>query len=121
MDIQAHNMPAPGAGFAGQVAQIDALKVFARALPAWAKKNKSSVSITMVATEDGLEINLGLPPSATPSMADDVIGVLRQVERMAQLELLVDQMRNAGVAPEVLDPMIQEAEEIAARLFPRQG
>ena len=119
MDIQAHNMPAPGAGFAGQVAQIDALKVFARALPAWARKNKSSVSISMVATEEGLEINLGLPASATPTMADEVINMLREAERMAQLELLVDQMRNAGVAPEVIDPMIHEAEEIATRLFPR--
>ena len=112
-------MPAPGAGFAGQVAQIDALKVFARALPVWAKRYQTSVSISLMATEEGLEINLGMPASATPAMADQVIQIIREAERMFQLELLVDQMRNAGVAPEVIDPMIKEAEEIAARLFPR--
>jgi hypothetical protein len=119
IEVQAQNMPAPGAGFAGQVARIDALKLFARALPAWSLQNGATVSIALRASPDGLEIDLGLPPSATPQMADSVVSMLIDAERMAQLEFLVDQMRNVGVAPEVLDPMIREAEELAARLFPK--
>ena len=119
VEVEAQNMPAPGAGFAHQVSQIDAFKVFARALPAWSQHNNTTVSISMTASAEGLEINLGLPASATPQMADDVIQMLMESERMGHLELLVDQMRNAGVGPEVLDPMIAEAEEIALRLFPR--
>lgn len=112
-------MPAPGAGFAAQVAEIEAFKVFARVLPAWSAQNNTTVSFSMKASAEGLEINLGLPASATPQMADSIIAMLKDAERMSQLELLVDQMRNAGVAPEVLDPMIREAEDLAFKLFPR--
>lgn len=120
MEIEAENMPAPGAGFAAQVAQIDAFKVFSRALPVWVAKHGLSVSVSFVANADGVMINLGLPERATPQMADSVISLIKDAERMSQLELLVDQMRNVGVAPEVLDPMIREAEELAERLFPRK-
>lgn len=121
MEIEAENMPAPGAGFAAQVAEIEALKVFSRALPVWVAKHGTSVSVSFFATEEGVMINLGLPEHATPQMADDVIATLRDAERMSQLELLVDQMRNVGVAPEVLDPMIKEAEDLAQRLFPKNS
>lgn len=113
-------MPAPGAGFAGQVAKIDALKLFARALPRWAQQNNTTVSLKLHASSQGLEIDLGLPPNATPAMADAVIHMLIETERMTQLELLVDQMRGAGSPAEVLDPMIKEAEEIASRLYPKE-
>ena len=119
IEVQAENMPAPGAGFAGQVAKIDALKLFARVLPAWSLQNNTTISLTLRASSEGLEINLGLPPSATPQMADSVVAMLIEAEKMGQLEFLVDQMRNVGVSPEVLDPMIKEAEDIAQRLFPR--
>lgn len=120
MNVSAQGMPAPGAGFADQVARIDAFKVFVRALPSWAAKYNSSVSFTFQATAEGVEVNFGLPESAAknPKMADEVIQRLMDVERMMQLELLVDQLRNAGVAPEVLDPMIEEANQLAQRLFP---
>lgn len=120
IEVEAQNMPAPGAGFAGQVARVDALKLFARALPVWAARHNSTVSIQFNASADGVEINLGMPPSATPQMADAVVQILLEAERMAQLEFLVDQMRNVGVSPEVLDPMIAEAEELARRLFPKK-
>ena len=120
VDVSAQGMPAPGAGFAEQVSRIDAFKVFVRALPSWAAKYNASVSFTFRATAQGVEIDFGLPErvAQNPKMADEVIERLQEVEKMMQLELLVDQMRNAGVGPEVLDPMINQANELAKKLFP---
>lgn len=111
----------PESEFTDQATQIDAFKLFSMILPRWSARHGSSVSIHFQAVEDGVSIGLGLPPSsATQANVDSLFEMLRQGEKMMQLNLLVDQMRGAGVAPEVLDPMIAEAQAIAAQLFPRK-
>lgn len=114
--IESQNLPQPGEGFAGQVQRLNALTVFVRALPTWCREEGATVSIQLVGRPDGVEINLGLPPSADVGMAERVFARLLDTERLMQLETLVDELRNVGVTAEVLSPMIEEAERLALRL-----
>jgi hypothetical protein len=117
--LEANGMAEPGTGFAAQIQSLDALALFVRALPGWCRDNGRHVSFIIRATEEGVQVDMGFTEGATPEDAESVVARLQDCERLVRLQLLVDEMRNVGVAPQILDPMIDEATRLAERLFPR--
>lgn len=105
--------------FAEDLQRLAAFKVFMRALPGWCRENGTSVSFNIVGNADEVEVGFGMPPEmATDAAAQSLMERLRSEERLMELELLVDEMRNVGVAGALLDPMIIEATELAHLLHP---
>lgn len=110
----------PSSGFLEAVQRITALNVFARAFPVWTARHGKTVSIRFAATLDGgVEMDLSMPPGSTAEEADDLLEILEQCQRMADLEAIVSEMRASGQKDEVVQNYIIEAETIAMRLFPR--
>lgn len=109
----------PSAGFLESVQRIAALNVFARAFPVWVARHGRTASVTFKGNLDGsVEFDLGMPPGSTASQADDLIELLHQCQRLADLESIVSEMRASGQSAEIVQNYILEAETIAHRLFP---
>lgn len=104
--------------FLAKVQSIEALALFARALPAWCRRSGHEVSITIKSNADHIAINLGLSPGATEDDAESAIEFLEKTQRLVSLQTLVDEFRNVGVDQDTLDAMIDEAEGLAVELFP---
>lgn len=110
--------------FAESVLKLDAIQILARALPAWCRENgikpgENRLEMMLGADSSEMQVGVGLPPH----LMDDahmtsLIQRIGEEERLVVLQILVDEMRNVGVGPEVLDPMIVEATELAQRLHP---
>lgn len=105
-------------GFARDVQEISALALFAKALPGWCRQHRRGVRIVFECAGDGVAINIGVPDGTPSAVADDLLGRLRDWDRLQALELLVSELRNAGVSPDIIDPMIDEAEALAHKLSP---
>lgn len=105
-------------GFARDVQEISALALFAKALPGWCAANGKGVRITVQCGGPDVSVDIGLSAGATAEQAEDLLRCLRDWERLQVLELLVDQLRGAGVSVAILDPMIAEAERLALKLAP---
>lgn len=118
-DLQAEGFT-PSASFTQAVQKITALNVFARAFSVWMARHDRSVSLTFKGHVDGsVEFNLGMPPGSTAEQADELLELLEQCQRMADLEAIVSEMRASGQSAEVVQNYILEAETIARQLFPR--
>lgn len=104
--------------FLAKVQSIEALALFARALPAWCRRSGHEVSITIKSNADHIEISLGLSPGASPEDAESVVEFIEKTQRLVGLQTLVDEFRNVGVDSDTLDNMIAEAEAMAVELFP---
>lgn len=110
----------PSASFLESVQRITALNVFARAFPVWVARHGRTVSLTFKGNMDGsVEFDLGMPPGSTAEQADELIELVDQCQRLADLEAIVSEMRASGQSAEVVQNYILEAETIAMKLFPR--
>lgn len=105
--------------FAEDLQHVAAFQLFFRALPSWCHENNTSVTFKIVGTGDEAEIGFGMPAKdISESMFQSLMARLGEEQRLMDLTLLVDEMRNVGVGSEILDPMIIEATELAHRLHP---
>lgn len=112
----------PSQSFLRDVGRITALNVFARAFPVWTRRHGKTVSVQCVGHLDGsVEINLGLPPGSSEVQANEVVELLEQCQRLADLQVIVQEMRQAGVAPAILENYIMQGEALAQKLFPPPG
>lgn len=110
----------PSPGLSEAVSRITALNVFARAFRAWAMRRGKGASISFQGHPDGsVEVDLGLPPGSAPGQADELLEIIEQCQRMADLEAIVSEMKHAGVSPDIVQNYVVEAEAIAHRLFGR--
>ncbi len=110
----------PSQEFLGHVQRIDALNVFARAFPLWVKQHGKTASFKLTATPDGgVEIDLSLPASADEGQAQDLLFLLQRCQRLAHLEVLVSEMRGAGVADAIVQRFAIEGETLARQLYGR--
>lgn len=104
--------------FLAKVQSIEALALFARALPAWCRRSGHEISIVIKSNADHIEISLGLSPGASPEDAESAVEFIEKTQRMVSLQTLVDEFRNAGVDADTVGSMIDEAEALALELFP---
>ena len=110
----------PSQEFLGHVQRIDALNVFARAFPLWVRQHGKTASFTLTATVDGgVEIDMGLPASANQEQAQDLLLLLQRCQRLAHLEVLVSEMRGAGVGDTIVQRFAIEGETLARQLYGR--
>jgi hypothetical protein len=110
----------PSQEFLGHVQRIDALNVFARAFPLWVRQHGKTASFTLTATTDGgVEIDMGLPASANQEQAQDLLLLLQRCQRLAHLEVLVSEMRGAGVDDAIVQRFAIEGETLARQLYGR--
>ena len=110
----------PSQEFLGHVQRIDALNVFARAFPLWVRQHGKTASFTLTATVDGgVEIDMGLPASANEEQAQDLLLLLQRCQRLAHLEVLVSEMRGAGVDDAIVQRFAIEGETLARQLYGR--
>jgi hypothetical protein len=112
--------PAFGGTFTEDLQSIDAFRLFNRALPGWSRSQGGiSGGFIIEVLPEGVAIGMKLPPGhATEAAASSLMMRLKEEQRLMNLELLIDEMRNVGVVAEVLDPMITEAQELARALHP---
>ncbi len=115
---ETHGMPELSAGFASEVQQIEALALFAKALPGWVMENGKGVKITIECGGPSISVDIGLSQGATSEQADDLLQRLRDWEKLDRLGLLIDEMRNVGVSVDIIDQLVNEAEDLARRLSP---
>lgn len=110
---------APGLG--DRIQGLDAVRLFARALPGWVGQHGKTVHLRFTASAEGVECDVGFPagtPEELEALLASLIPRLEDSERLMRLELLVDEFRNVGVALEQIEPLAAEAEQLAARLHP---
>lgn len=103
--------------FAEDIQRLACFQTFMRALPVWCKEHQTSVTFQITGNGDNVQVGFGLPPEAmSEEAAQSLMARLAEEQRLMELTLLIDEMRNVGVGPETLDPMIIEATELARRL-----
>lgn len=108
----------PSQAFLGHVQRIDALNVFARAFPLWVKQHGKTASFHLTATQDGgVVVDLGLPKGTLEDQAQDLLQLLSQCQRLAHLEVLVSEMRGAGVDDNIVQRFVIEGETLARQLY----
>lgn len=113
--------------FVDELTQLETFKALARALPRWSQLEGglpgSGFVIEVAPASDGLAIGLKLPKSMPQEeqerVARSLLSHLGEEERLMRLTVLVDEMRNVGVAAEVIEPMAAEAERLALKLHPK--
>ena len=107
------------ASFAEDVQKLACFQAFMRALPAWCREHKTSVTFQITGDSNDVQIGFGMPPAdMSEEAAQSLMARMGEEQRLMELSLLIDEMRNVGVGPEILDPMIIEATELAHRLHP---
>ena len=111
----------PPSGFSQQLQDLDAVKLFVRSLPGWSRQHGRPVQMVFTVRPDGVECNVGMSaanPQELDRLCSSLIDRLRKAERLTQLTMLVDELRNAGVGTDLIDPMVEESERLARELHP---
>lgn len=106
----------------GGVQTLECLRTFAAGLPGWVQANGVEAHIRIRGTTDGVEVQVGFADQDAGKReiyTNSLLDRLRDVERLQRLQLLIDEMRGAGVEALLIDPMIEEAERLIARLYPQ--
>ncbi len=111
----------PSQEFLNHVQRIDALNVFARAFPLWVKRHGKTASVLLTATHDGgVAIDLRLPDGSSEPEAADLLDLLSKCQRLSHLEVLVSEMRQAGVEDAKVQRYAIEGETLARQLYPHR-
>ena len=112
----------PDASFFERVRSLRSLRTMARALPDWSKEFQSSVSLNLVATEEGLEITLGWPEGTTAEQANSALKALADTEQLMEMEATIHALRHFGgspeLLPEIINQLVEEAEAFAREIHP---
>ncbi len=108
--------------FFEDVQSLAACKVFVRALPVFVKLHPDApLSMIIKSADKQVGFGISFPASCADraeELTSELMSILKKEERLMELELLADEMRNVGVAPDILDPMLAEAEKLARELHP---
>lgn len=112
----------PDAPFFERVRALRSLRTMARALPAWCHVAGTSVSLNLVATEEGLSITLGWPDGTTAEQANSALEALAATEKLMEMEATIHALRHFGGSPElipdIINQLVEEAEEFAREIHP---
>lgn len=111
---------------AQELQKLDAMRLFMAALPIFVRQTGKKVVLSFEGVDTPEGAAVGCNVGFSDAEQDEWSGLfallmetLTDEERLQRFQLLIDEMRNVGVAGEVLDPMIVEAEALAARLHPQ--
>ena len=108
----------PPTGFAPGVGELDAMRLFAKAIPAWSSRTGRSCSFQIFGNAEGVEINIGLSEGSTEADAQSLLDFLRDCERLDRMVLLTEEFRHAGVSSQITSRVVEDANVLALRLFP---
>lgn len=110
---------------ATKMQSISAFKVFVRAMPEWARRHGGVEPAIIIRGKDGgVEINFSFPASIRAlgiepeKLVSDLIEHLAKEARLMEMEMLVDEFRGVCVPPDVIDPMLVEANGLLRQLHP---
>lgn len=108
-----------GQEFALAVSDIHALKVFLTSLPYWSKKHDTGVLVQISSSpnHDGVGIEIGFSRKTLPTKsAEDLIDLLKERNHLWELELVIGKMKELGCDPDVIDVLVEEANQIAIKI-----
>ncbi len=108
--------------FFEDVQSLAACKVFVCALPVFIKLHPAApLSMIIKSADKRVGFGVSFPASCADHAEDltkELMTILKKEDRLMELELLADEMRNVGVSPDILGPMLAEAERLARELHP---
>lgn len=108
-----------GQQFSQDIQHIAPLKLFVRALPRWSLENETGVliKITSAPKIGGVGIEFGFDrKNLSVKQANELTERLIDTSRLMALEELVETMRGLGVDPSIINPLVDEANLLAAKL-----
>lgn len=108
-----------GQQFSQDIQHIAPLKLFVRALPRWSAENNTGAVIKIFSDPQvgGVGIEFGFDrKTLTVKQANDLTERLIDTTRLMELEILVEGMRGLGVDPGFINPLVDEANELAQKL-----
>ena len=113
----------PDASFFEQARSLRTLRTVARALPQWCKANGLSVSLNLISTPEGVEINLGFPSGTPPEKANEVLKALSDTEKLMEMESAIQALTYFGGSPEIpmsdiINQLVEEADVFARQIHP---
>ncbi len=105
--------------FLEQVQRISALNVFARAIPLWARAHGKSVTIAIQSEADGqVGFELKLPENSTEAEAQELFELMEKSQRLADLQVIVEELRRSGVSAEKVQNYALEGDSLLRQLYP---
>ena len=108
-----------GESFAQDIHSITPLALFTRAIPKWVDGHQTSVHINIECQPGmggaAIEIGFGKETLSVKS-AQEFIEILIKTARLMELESHIEMLRGAGGSPDIINKMIDEAEELAESL-----
>lgn len=106
--------------FSQDVQQIQSLKLFIRTLPKWCQDKQASVMIKIVSSPDmpGVGIEFGFDKK-TLSLNDsnELTDRLIETNHLMELEQIIETMRGLNVPSEYINPLVDEANNLAKKLY----
>ena len=106
--------------FAMQVQGIDALKLFARALPGWVNKTNTGIKIEVDSDpvmDGGVGISISFNKKSLPAkQANDLIDRLIKTNQLMDLERAIEVLKTHGADEGVINAMVDKANELAKQL-----
>lgn len=110
---------------AAKIQSTAAFKTFVRALPEWARRHGGlHPTIIIQGTDDGAEVSFSFPAEvrqhacSPEDLLANLMEHLSEESRLMEMEILVDEFRGVGVLPEVIDPMLVEANRLLRQQHP---
>jgi len=106
--------------FLDQVQRIAALNVFARAFPLWVKAHHGkTLAITFTAMPDGqVDVDLRMPTDSQEEDAQELFDLLEKSQRLADLQVLVQELRRIGADPAQIQNYTLEGDSLLRQLYP---
>lgn len=108
-----------GQQFSQDIQHIAPLKLFVRALPRWSAENNTGAIIKIISDPQagGVGIEFGFDrKTLSVKQANDLTERLIDTSRLMELEYLVETMRGLGVDPAIINPLVDEANDLAQKL-----
>lgn len=98
---------------------LESFRLFSRILPKWSKDFGASAVFNMKITprSEGVIFDIGFSEGTLPEVIVELFERFALAEKMVELQNLIEEARNWGVNPELVDPMVAEAEQIQQKLF----
>ena len=102
------------------VQRIDALNVFARAFPLWVAKHNKTPQIHILGSLDGgVGFDVALPEGTASHEADELFELLEKSQRLASLQVIVEELRQSGVEDAIVQRYVLEGETLFRQLYPK--
>ena len=84
--------------------------VFAQILPIWKKRTGKDIKIVVSTQDDGVMFDFGFSDNTTEEEVQWFMFILGRAERLQELQLLIDEMKNAGSSDAVVRQYVMDAE-----------